>query len=432
MPDGAGNETVFALASAEGRAGVAVVRVSGAKAFDAVETLCGAVPAPRTTSLRILCDADGSIIDEALVLTFAAGASFTGEAVAEFHCHGSPAVIRRLLGRLGDMPGLCMAAPGEFTRRAFENGNLDLTRVEGLGDLIDAETEAQRKQAMAIYDGQLSKALESVRGHLLRGAALCEAGIDFADEEVPEDVDGPTRDALEAVSGEIETILRGHEQARLITNGLEVAIIGAPNVGKSTLLNAIAGDDIAIVTEVAGTTRDVIECRVNLGGRLVTFLDTAGLRDTDDIVEREGIRRAEIRAQRADMRLFLSMVPEEDHPLLQAGDIKVLTKSDVSGSPDGISAKTGAGVAELLEEIEKSVALRTKGAGLVSSERQAYLLKQAASHTDSALATLVTGVGSELVAHHIRDALRSVEEIVGRVGVEEVLGEIFSSFCIGK
>ena len=432
MPGRSGNETVFALASAEGRAGVAVIRLSGPCAWQAMSELCSDLPVPRMAGLRSLRDEDGSLIDQGLVVLFESGRSFTGEEVAEFHCHGSPAVIRKILLRLGNIEELRLASPGEFTRRAFENGKLDLTRVEGLGDLIDAETEAQRRQAMAVYDGRLSRVLQRVRENLLRSAALCEAGIDFADEEVPEDVDGPARDALEAALGEICKALEGHSQARLITQGVEIAIVGEPNVGKSTLLNAIAGDDIAIVTEVAGTTRDVIECRVNLNGRLVTFLDTAGIRDTDDIVEREGIRRAEIRARNADLRIFLDTKIQEAPDLWRDGDLMVLTKGDVTGLAGAISAKSGQGVPELLETVAGRVAERTAGAGLVASERQAFLLRDAAGHIENALSVLASGAGSELVAFNIREGLQAVEEIVGRVGVEEVLGEIFSSFCIGK
>lgn len=432
MPYSAETETIFALATAEGRAGVAVIRVSGPKAKEAGEALSGSLPAERYLGRRVFRGADGERVDDGLVVWFAAGRSFTGEDVVELHCHGSSAVVRRLLRQLREVEGLRSAGAGEFTRRAFENGRLDLTQVEGLGDLIEAETEVQRRQAMAVYEGGLTKELDAVRRALLDAAAYCEGGIDFADEEIPEDVDGPTLSALSRASSVLQELVDGHAFATRISDGVEVAIVGAPNAGKSTLLNAIAGEELAIVTDVAGTTRDVIECRMSLGGALVRFLDTAGLRETDDVVEQEGVRRAELRADRADLRIFLFEGEISRHPLWRKGDLEVKTKVDLSGKVGGISAKTGQGVAELLQAVQDRVVELTGSGGLVASERQVELLRSAMAHAEEARNLVEDGSGSELAAQSIRDALTTVEEVVGRVGVEDVLGEIFSSFCIGK
>ena len=267
-------DTIFALATAPGKAGVAVVRVSGPEAGQAGARLFGTLPAPHHARTRILKDANGHRLDQALVLFFPAGQSFTGEDVLELHLHGSVATVNAVLRVLGDMPGLRIAEPGEFTRRALENGCLDLAQVEGLADLIDAETEAQRKQALRVLSGDLGKTAESWRSDLIRAAALIEATIDFADEEVPVDVTPEVEALLARVSSSLETEIAGVQTAERIRTGFEVAIVGAPNVGKSTLLNALAGREAAITSEYAGTTRDVIEVRMDLAGLPVTLLDT--------------------------------------------------------------------------------------------------------------------------------------------------------------
>ncbi|MGH1446043.1 MAG: tRNA uridine-5-carboxymethylaminomethyl(34) synthesis GTPase MnmE, partial [Cognatishimia sp.] len=322
------NDTVFALATAPGKAGVAVVRVSGPAVADVAAALFGELPAPRMASLKVLCDAGGVRLDQALVLYFEQGRSFTGEEVLEFHLHGSIAVVNRVLRVLGDLNGLRLAEAGEFTRRALENGCLDLAQVEGLADLIDAETEAQRRQALRVLSGDLGKVAERWRSDLIRAAALIEATIDFADEDVPVDVTPEVEALLNGVLSVLAKEISGVETAERIRTGFEVAIVGAPNVGKSTLLNALAGREAAITSEFAGTTRDVIEVRMDLSGLPVTLLDTAGLRDTDDHVEGIGIERAKERAVAADLRVFL--IEDGQSPDFEplAGDIVVAAKAD--------------------------------------------------------------------------------------------------------
>jgi tRNA modification GTPase len=267
-------DTIYSLATGRGKAGVAVVRVSGPRAVDCAEHLAGFRPTGRVPSLRRLHDGDGALIDEALVLFFASGQSFTGEDVVEFQTHGSPAIVAAVLDQLSSLDGVRLAEPGEFTRRALENGCLDLAQVEGLADLIDAETEAQRKQAVRVFDGALGERTERWRIDLIRAAALLEATIDFADEDVPVDVTPEVNQLTTGVLNEINREIAGSSAAERIRDGFEVAILGEPNIGKSTLLNALAGRDAAITSAVAGTTRDVIEVRMDLKGLPVTFLDT--------------------------------------------------------------------------------------------------------------------------------------------------------------
>lgn len=426
-------DTIFALASARGRAGVSVVRLSGAAAHSAVAALCAALPEPRRMVLRRL-EWQGELLDEALVVLFAGGQSFTGEPMAELNLHGSLAVVSKVLRVLGQQPGLRLAEPGEFTRRALENGRLDLTQVEGLADLIDAETEAQRRQALRVMSGQLGAQAELWRRDLVRAAALIEATIDFADEEVPVDVGPEVLEIIDRLLGQFRRHLAGAAAAERVRDGFEVAIIGAPNAGKSTLLNALAGREAAITSEVAGTTRDVIEVRMDLGGLAVTLLDTAGLRLAEDKVERIGVERAIERAAAADLRVFLLTEPQETLMLTPgAEDIVVLGKADLNSDPDAISGLTGQGVDRLVSTISATLAQRASGAGLLIRERQRIALETAVLRLGVARARLIEGQGlAELTAAELRSATAALEMMVGRIGVETLLGEIFSSFCIGK
>lgn len=426
-------DTIFALASARGKAGVAVIRLSGPQSLAAVRALCGRMPAPRRASLCRLT-LDGDQLDEALVLTFAKGASFTGEEAAELHLHGATATVAAVLRALALQPGLRMAEPGEFTRRALEAGRLDLAQVEGLADLIEAETDAQRKQALKVLSGAVGARAEGWRRDLVRAAALLEATIDFADEDVPVDVSPEVGGLLDAVLASLAAERTGVGIAERIRDGFEVAIVGRPNAGKSTLLNALAGREAAITSDVAGTTRDVIEVRMDLGGLPVTLLDTAGLRDSSDRVERIGIERAMSRAAAADLRVFL--LDGADVPLLapQPDDLLVRGKADL-GAADGlaVSGATGQGLDDLVARIGAILARRAAGAGTLTRERHRRAMDRAIGALESARKEVEGGSGRvELAAELVRQAIRALDSLVGRVDVEDLLDEIFASFCIGK
>lgn len=427
-------DTIFALATSRGKAGIAVFRISGANAHVAVVALCGDLPAVRRASLRQFRQG-GFVVDEGLVLVFAEGASFTGEPMAELHVHGSTAVVQTMARLLGEMPGLRQAEPGEFTRRALENGLLDINQVEGLADLIDAETEAQRRQAIEILSGAVGQKAEQWRAAIIRSAALIEAIIDFVEEDVPTDVRPEVTDLLGGVLRDIRTEAEGSAAAERIREGFEVAIVGAPNVGKSTLLNTLAGRQAAITSARAGTTRDVIEVRMNLSGIPVTLLDTAGLRETDDEIETLGINLGRRRAERADIRVFL-VHGDEGVALLepQVDDIILRAKADLApGAEDAISGTTGEGVDRLIARLVSILQQRVSGASVMSRERHRVALTGAIGAIESALDELThTNCRNELVAADIRSAARNLDQLVGRIDVENLLDEIFASFCIGK
>lgn len=427
-------DTIYALSTAQGKAGVAVIRVSGPLAFQACEALSGDVPMRRHAVLRTLRDADGVHLDDALVLTFSRNASFTGEDIVEFQTHGSTAIIASILRVLGGIDGLRAAEPGEFTRRALENGQLSLAQVEGLADLIEAETEAQRRQALRVLSGDLGNLAEGWRQKLIRAAALLEATIDFADEDVPVDVGPEVAELVSDVQDDLERQIRGVGVSERIRTGFEVAIVGAPNVGKSTLLNAIAGRDAAITSEYAGTTRDVIEVRMDLNGLPVTILDTAGLRETEDFVESIGIDRAKQRAQQADLRVFLV---ENDQPpdfAVQTDDIIVKAKADLLETPDNaVSGLSGQGVGALIKKITQALSERAADAAIATRERHRLAMVKGYGALRDARAFLPQGEETaDLAAEEIRTAIRALDSLVGRIDVENVLDEIFSSFCLGK
>ena len=427
-------DTIYATATARGRAGLAVIRVSGPAALAVAQTLCGNPPPPRQAGLRRIVWQD-ELLDEALVLTFAEGASFTGEAVVEFHLHGGPAVVAAVLRALAAQPGLRLAQPGEFTRRALENGVLDLAQVEGLADLIDAETEAQRRQAVRVLSGAVGQRVEGWRRDLIRAAALLEATIDFADEEVPVDVSPEVLALLDGLMADLGREAAGVSAAEQIRDGFEVAIVGPPNAGKSTLLNHLAGREAAITSDIPGTTRDVIEVRMEIAGLPVTFLDTAGLRDTDDPLERIGIERGVARAKAADLRVFL--VDGEPVPGLTPGlgDIFTLAKSDLNTSLVGraVSGLTGEGVAALVELIGETLQDRVASAGTLVRERHRLAVVAAiAALVEARAEVLRPDSRVELAAEQLRRAVRALDALIGRVDVDDLLGEIFASFCIGK
>lgn len=427
-------DTIFALASARGKAGVAVFRLSGPQAHAAVVALGGPLPELRRAALRVL-RWQGEVLDAALVIVFGAGASFTGEAAAELQVHGSGAVIRAVARALSDLPGLRQAEAGEFTRRALENGRLDLAQVEGLADLIEAETEAQRRQAQRVLSGAIGQRAEAWRQLLIRAAALNEARIDFADEEVPYDVTPEVLAVLARLVGELRREIDGALVAERLRDGFEVAILGAPNSGKSTLLNALAGREAAITSDVAGTTRDVIELRLDLAGLPVTFLDTAGLRETEDRVERIGVERAMARARAADLRVFLVQDPGEVLLLApQPEDLVVLGKADLrSGEAEAVSGLTGLGLDRLTGRVAEILGRRVASTGVMTRERHRIAMLRAVEAMESAQAELSRAEGrAELVAADLWLAIRALEVLVGRLDVENLLDEIFASFCIGK
>ena len=426
------SDTIYAAATAPGKAGVTVVRISGPEVPAILEMLgAGDCPA-RRACLRRLRDADGQTIDEALILRFDAGASFTGEAVAELQMHGSLAVQRAVYARLAET-GLCrLAEPGEFTRRALLNDRMDLTEVQGLADLIEAETEEQRRAALRVLNGELSEQVEGWRASLVRAAALLEAVIDFADEEVPEDVYPEVRDLLESLQADLNRELAGRRSAVSLRDGFEVAILGRPNAGKSSLINAIAGSDVALVSALPGTTRDAIEVPIDIAGLKVRMTDTAGLRETTDQIEALGIQKARQRAERADLRIFLY---EEEQPPVwdpapQKTDITIRTKADLNGG-DGLSARTGAGVDQLLRQIGEALSEKAAGAGLITRQRDVAAIGEADARLEVLLRELQVRP-HEIVADELRSISAVLGRIIGAIGVEDVLDEVFRSFCLGK
>lgn len=425
-------DTVFALATARGRAGVAVIRISGENARASAARLMGDVPEIR--GVRVLKDGAGDLLDEALVLHFPKGKSFTGEEVVELHLHGSPAVVAAVLRCLGDDAALSPAAPGEFTRRALENGRLDLAQVEGLADLIDAETEGQRRQAVRVFSGGLGVLAESWRSRLVRATALLEATIDFVDEDVPVDVAPEVTSLILGVVAEMEREAVGIGAAERLRDGFEVAIIGAPNVGKSTLLNRIAGREVAITSQIAGTTRDVIEVQLDLDGLPVTLLDTAGLRETDDVVEGIGVARAKERAAQADIRVHMLNTDDLPPQDMVGGNLYIRAKADLGVTGDfAVSGRTGIGVDALIMRIGAILQDRVASIGTAIRDRHRIALQRGVADLKAALAALESGHGmTDLTAEELRSGIRAVDSLVGRVDVEHVLDEIFASFCIGK
>lgn len=423
-------DTIFALATASGRAGVSVIRISGSDAVKITSGLMTDVPLDR--GLRILRDASGAVIDHALVLSFQAGHSFTGEDVVELQTHGSPAVVKAVSARLHTL-GARHAEAGEFTRRALDNGRLDLSQVEGLADLIDAETELQRQQAVRVFTGGMGDLVEQWRRKLIRAAALVEATIDFADEEVPTDVSPEVTDLLSGVKTQLQREIAGASVAERLRSGFEVAIIGAPNAGKSTLLNRLAGRDAAITSEIAGTTRDVIEVNFDLHGIPVTFLDTAGIRETEDTVERLGVERALDRSRRADLRVVLKSDDDGMDEEISEGDLVYLAQADRFGEPvNAVSGRTGYGVEKMIADIHDRLADRVRSTSTATRERHVIAMSRSIDGIDAAFRYMESEGSEDLIAENIRSSIRAIEALIGRVDVESLLDEIFSSFCIGK
>ena len=437
-------DTIFAVATGRGQAGVAIIRVSGPASRLVFERLAGPLPRPRHAVLRKLRTEQGLLIDETLCLWFAGPTSFTGEDCVEFHCHGSVSVIALMLETIGRIPDCRLAEPGEFSRRAFQNGRMDLSAIEGLADLIDSETEQQRQQAIRQMMGGISRETDGWRDQLIGILALFEADLDFSDEK---DVDGAVLDRaqtqLRDLSRAMMQVLAQADRGERIREGLTVMLAGPPNSGKSTLLNALARRDVAIVSPIAGTTREIVEARLDLGGFAVTVLDTAGMRVTDDPIEREGVRRMLARSEAADLVLWLtsSVGSQDPAPLeLQSlGDrfIPVTTQIDRGKAKAfdlGVSAVTGAGMDRLirrLTDIAARDAASSSESVILTRARHREAVIEAKAAVDRALAGLQR-VGTELVAEDIRLAVRAIGRITGHVGVEAILDHVFSQFCIGK
>ena len=423
----------MALASAPGRAGLAVVRVSGPHAGPALKALAGELPDARRATLRQLTW-NGAALDEALLLWFPAPASFTGEDVAEFHIHGGRAVREALFEALAAL-GLRPAEPGEFSRRAVENGRFDLTKAEAVADLTEAETPAQLRQALQQYEGALAHLYEDWRRRLIAALARAEAAIDFSDDGVGDTEFSAARQAASEISQEIQAHINDSGRGEALREGLRLAIIGPPNAGKSSLINALANRDIAIVSETPGTTRDVIAVRLNLGGYPVHVSDTAGLRETKEAIEAEGVRRARAEAAAAHLTLLLLDGADPKIPADVKADLIVWNKSDLpSFQKSGglsVSLKSGAGLSQLLEALTTLVRER-----LETKDQTPALTRPRQRHAvNEALASLrhaQTAQQAELFAEDLRLATRAIGRITGSVDVEEILDSVFREFCIGK
>lgn len=430
-------KTIVAVSSGAGRSGVAVVRLSGPQVRFALATIAGCVPPARRATLRRLRDSEGGLIDTALILYFPGPGSFTGEDVAEFQVHGSRAVLSAAMATLTALPDVRLAEPGEFTRRAFEAGKLDLAAVEGLADLIDSETEWQRRQALRQMEGALGEAAAIWRGRLIQAMALLEAEIDFSDEG---DVSGPVIAQAVALAAETHRslidALGSFRTGERVRDGFIVVLAGPPNAGKSSLLNALARRDVAIVSDAPGTTRDAIELRLDLRGWPVTLIDTAGLRDSEDAVEAEGVRRALALGARADLVLRLRAIDSAPNPFVpHARELAIVTKADLPGrvlpGEMPVSARSGAGIEALLNAIEAEFAgLSAPEPALLTRERQRRAVAQGAEALERVIGARHRE--AELLAEDVRLAVRALERLTGRIDSEDVLDALFADFCIGK
>lgn len=476
-------DTIIALASGSGRAGVAVIRMSGPGSAGVVRAITHAnrpyrgdstgstgsgrpldpgdvsretpppqsFPQPRKAAVRRLFDETGDFLDEALVLWMPGPLSYTGEDVAEFHVHGGPAVIEAVLGAALRTRLCRIAEPGEFTRRAFDSGRMDLTQAEAIGDLIDAETEGQRRQAGRLYQGEAARVFEGWRGLLVSAMAALEASIDFPDEaDIPGEINLSALEPIEALAVDLESALGDAGRLASVREGFRIAILGPPNAGKSSLMNRLARREAAIVSPIAGTTRDVVEVRLVLSGYPVWVADTAGLREAADAIEAEGIRRALTRAEEADLRIWVSDAAEaanvsrETLSTFRNGDLRVLNKADLLNGPSPplagaedvfvLSARTGAGFDPLERRLAQIVRdrLETDEAPLVTRARHRELVEEALAAVERGLEGARIGIGAELVSEDLRLAARALGRITGSIDAEDLLDVIFSQFCVGK
>jgi tRNA modification GTPase len=433
-------ETIVALGSGVGRAGIAVIRISGPGVRFGLETIVGGVPEARKAVLRRLRDpASGEVLDESLALFFEGPGSFTGEDVAEFHVHGGRAIVAGVIEALLALPGFRPAERGEFTRRAVINGRMDLTAAEGIADLVEAETGSQRRQALRQAGGALERAAGAWRERLARMLALIEAEIDFPDEEDVPALFEAVRQRAGALLVEIDAALAGAQSGERLRDGAVVVIAGPPNAGKSTLLNALARRDVAIVSPIAGTTRDTLEVHLDLHGYPVTLIDTAGLRETSDTVEAIGVERARASLERADLVVWLEASDARDEPpATSARLLRVATKQDERGAmPAGfdlaLSARTGAGMAALLGRLEQIARKILEGgeSALVTRARHRKELETVASHLEL-VGAADESTPVEFVAEDLRLAVRAIGRLTGQVDIDEIYDVIFREFCIGK
>ncbi|GAA0641405.1 tRNA uridine-5-carboxymethylaminomethyl(34) synthesis GTPase MnmE [Brevundimonas lenta] len=433
-------DTIFALATPPGRGAIAIIRLSGPRTDEALAALGAPGPKPRMASLRTLA-LEGRQIDQALVLRFPAPNSYTGEDCAELHLHGGRAVVEAASGALIAL-GLRPADPGEFTRRAFENGRMDLAQAEAVADLIDAETTAQAAQALGQLDGALSETYAGFRRALLKALALVEAEIDFPDEEVPDNLARTAGPVLDGLIADLKAALADAGRGERVREGYRIVLIGETNAGKSSLFNALVAREAAIVTPIAGTTRDVLDADLIIGGYAVTLSDTAGLRDSDDVVEAEGVRRARARAEQAELRLWVRAPGDGEGaaaPFVRPGDLLVLTKADIDRSAPSadhesivVSTATGEGLAALHDWIAARLARDLSGADFPAVTRERHRRR-----LEEALAAVETGrraldIAPEMAGDDLRRAAEALARVTGAIGVEDILGEVFSTFCIGK
>ncbi len=458
------SDTIIALASGAGRAGVAVIRASGPgsagmlRALMRIEGIVSretSLPEPRRAATRMLHDDQGGFLDEALVLWMPGPNSYTGEDVVELHVHGGPAVIAAVVDAALQTRMCRIAEPGEFTRRAFDAGRMDLTQAEAIGDLIDAETEGQRRQAGRLYQGEAARVFEGWRGLLVSAMAALEASIDFPDEaDIPGEIDLSALEPIEALAADLEAALGDAGRLASVREGFRIAILGPPNAGKSSLMNRLAKREAAIVSPIAGTTRDVVEVRLVLAGYPVWVADTAGLREAQDAIEAEGVRRALARAEEADLRIWVSDAadvsretsPGAGHSRLgevRTGDLRVLNKADLIGAapPEAggedvfvVSAKSGAGFDALERRLAQVVRVRLEAdeAPLVTRARHRELVEEALAAVERGLEAARIGIGAELVSEDLRLAARALGRITGSIDAEDLLDRIFSQFCVGK